>query len=423
MIAFAAGTSPAVDGAANGSETQAFNTTLALNSDQGHEASSSLSASDTGNNSGQNIAVTVPSANPTKGPAVVLSSKTHFVPEAVRSPAMVSVAAEMETGASKQDQAEAARQVAISFSQQQRISQLSIAAAPHDDVLPKIATPVSAPREPGSLQSRDFTQPRTKAASQAAQRLDTITDGSAAVEGNAGNPTYTVSAPEQSVTPHERGGSSPDALAKDTASHRSAGSGPAPTPAEASQSSELSSAIALGSAGASAATPAQQILVGIQRAIPAADNSQTAPAALQPTLDGQQQPLKTITVALSPASLGNVAVELSLKCGRLGVKLQVEEPGTVQLLRQDGSLEKLLESAGYAVQSLSVHLSPQPNQPTQGQTTPNGQSFSNQFSPAGGGQEQGHSQSHKGQQEDRNAEQKPRYGRTEDGGGGGSLYV
>ena len=61
-----------------------------------------------------------------------------------------------------------------------------------------------------------------------------------------------------------------------------------------------------------------------------------------------------------------MAVELSLKSGQLGVKLQVEEPGTVQLLRQDGSLEKLLESAGYAVQSLSIHLSPQPNQPTQG---------------------------------------------------------
>jgi hypothetical protein len=190
MIAFAAGTSPAIDRAANGSETQAFNTTLALNSDQGHEASSSLSASDAGNNSDQKIAVTVPSADPTKGPAVVLSSKTHFAPEAVRSAAMVSVAAEMATGASKQDQTEAAGQVAISFSQQKRISALSIAAAPHDDVLPKIAKPAPAPREPGSLQSRDFTQARTKAASQAAQRLDTITDGSAAVRNGGGSRQY-----------------------------------------------------------------------------------------------------------------------------------------------------------------------------------------------------------------------------------------
>ena len=356
-------------------------------------------------------------------PAVVLSSKTHFVPEALHSAVTNSVAAQMATGASRQDQAEAAGQVAISFSQKQSISELSTAATPDDEVPPKIATPVLAPGEFESLQPRDFTQARTKATSQAAQRLDTITDGSAAAEGHAGNPTYTVSAPEQSATPSKRGGSSPDTLAKDTASHGSASSGPAPTPAEASRSFEVTSAIALGSAGASAATLAQQILVGIQRAIPAADNSPTSPGALQPTLDEQQQPLKTITVALSPASLGNVAVELSLNSGRLGVKLQVEEPATVQLLRQDGSLEKLLEFAGYAVQSLSIHLSPQPNQPTQGQTTPNGQGFSNQFSPAGGGQEQGHSQSHKGQPEDRNADQKPGYGRTEDVRGGGSLYV
>jgi soluble lytic murein transglycosylase-like protein len=70
-------------------------------------------------------------------------------------------------------------------------------------------------------------------------------------------------------------------LAKNTASHGSASNGPAPIAAEAPRSFEASSAIALGSAGASAATPAQQILVGIQRAIPAADNSQTSPAALQ----------------------------------------------------------------------------------------------------------------------------------------------
>ena len=427
-----------------GSGTQAFNITPAANAARSPKALAAfpsgvvtksretplapdpgLPASDAGNNSDQKIAAAVPSSDPNKvsAPAVVLSSKTHFVPEALHSAVTNSVAAQMATGASRQDQAEAAGQVAISFSQKQRISELSTAATPDDEVPPKIVTPVLAPGEFESLQPRDFTQARTKATSQAAQRLDTITDGSAVAEGHAGNPTYTVSAPEQSATPSKRGGSSPDTLARDTASHGSASSGAAPTPAEAPRSFEVSSAIELASVGASAAPLAQQILVGIQRAIPAADNSQTSPGALQPTLDGQQQPLKTITVALSPASLGNVAVELSLNSGRLGVKLQVEEPATVQLLRQDGSLEKLLESAGYAVQSLSIHLSPQPNQPIQGQTTPNGQGFSNQFSPAGGGQEQGHSQSHKGQPEDRNADQKPGYGRAEDVRGGGSLYV
>ncbi len=192
--------------------------------------------------------------------------------------------------------------------------------------------------------------------------------------------------------------------------------------AEAPRSIEGSSAIAFGVSNASPATPAQQILDGIQRAIPTADNSQ--PLTGEPALDGQQ-PLKTITVALSPANLGNVAVELSFKSGQLGVKLQAQEAGTVQLLRQDGALKKLLESAGYTVQSLSIHLAPQPSQTAQApaQATQNGQSFSNPFSSAGGGQEQGQSQSHKGQPTDRNTDQRPGYGRTEDVSGGGSLYV
>ena len=218
MTAFATGTSPALDTAANDAAARKPKTltapyaAISLNvvakrpetppaphsteaamtasqsaqaSDQRREPSFRFPASDAGNNSDYKIAAAVPSADPAQapGPAVVLSSKTHFVPEAPRSEAMVSVAAQMATGASRQDQAKA---------------------------------------------SRDFTQPRTKATSQAAQRLDTITDGSAAAEGHAGNPTYTVSAPEQSATPSKRGGSSPDASAKDTASHRSASSGPDP---------------------------------------------------------------------------------------------------------------------------------------------------------------------------------------------------
>ena len=103
----------------------------------------------------------------------------------------------------------------------------------------------------------------------------------------------------------------------------------------------------------------------------------------------------------------------SFKSGRLGVRLQVQEAETVQLLRQDRALEKLLEFAGYTVQSLSIHLAPQPAH-APGQATPNGQGFSNQFSSAGDGQEQGSSQSHKGQPADRNADQRPGYGRTED---------
>jgi hypothetical protein len=341
---------------------------------------------------------------------VAVSSQTHFLPEALHS-----ASAQLATNLSKQDQAEAGAQASFSLSQKQFASDLSTA-SPRNDLL---RTPALAPEHPDVPQPQGFAQLQTKATAQAAQQLGSTADRPNTLESQAEDPANAVSASGLSVTPSKRGG----LPFKDTASHNYPSGGPASTPADAPQSFEVPPAIAPGAAGASLANPAQQVFDGIQRALPGTDNSQTSPNALQPSLDVQQQALKTITVALSPASLGNVAVELSLKSGQLGVKLQVQEPGTVQLLRQDGSLQKLLESAGYTVQSLSIHLSPQPNQPPQGQTAPNGQSFSNSFSSSGGGQEQGHSQSYKGRTADRNGDQRPGYGRTEDVSGGGSLYV
>lgn len=117
-------------------------------------------------------------------------------------------------------------------------------------------------------------------------------------------------------------------------------------------------------------------------------------------------------------------MELSLKGGNLGVKLQVQEPGTVQLLRQDGALEKLLESAGYSVQNLSVQLAPQNSQLAQTtQSAPNAQNFSGQLNPGGSGQRQGNSQGYNGQSTSRHQDQGPGNGRAEDLSGSGSLYV
>ena len=131
------------------------------------------------------------------------------------------------------------------------------------------------------------------------------TDGSSFADTQAENPTNADAASRLSVTPNAGGGgNSHDGSAKDRASHNHPGGEPASASAEVPRSSEVSLAITLGASGASPSTPAQQILDGIERAIPAADNSQALTSALQPTLDGQQ-PLKTITVALSPASLGN----------------------------------------------------------------------------------------------------------------------
>jgi hypothetical protein len=387
----------------------------------------SISVSDARSGITSKIAIPPSSADPVKAPdaAVVVRSQTHFVPEPAK--AGDGIAGRIATASSAQDQTAAAGQVTFPPSGKQLDSELSTSiSSPRNDVAPKGATPALAPDQADPSQTAAFAPSQTKAGASSAEQWSNMTaDGSSFADTQAENPANAVSASRLNVTPNPGGGGNSDGgSAKDKDSHSHPGDGPASASAEVPRSSEVSLAIPLGASGASPSTPAQQIINEIQRAIPAADKSQALTSALQPTLDGQQ-PLKTITVALSPASLGTVAVELSLKSGQLGVKLRVQEADTVQLLRQDGSLEKLLESAGYAVQSLSIHLSPQPSHPTQapGQATPNGQSFSNQFSSSGSGQEQGSSQNHKGQPTDRNGDQRPGHGRTENLSGGGSLYV
>ncbi len=194
--------------------------------------------------------------------------------------------------------------------------------------------------------------------------------------------------------------------------------------AQTSVKAPLASAANPGAAPAagdlSFATPAQQISAEIQSSLPAATVAQTSNDVQQSAPDA---PLKTITIALNPASLGNVAVELTLKSGKLGVKLQVDDPATAQMLRQDdGALEKLLQSAGYTVQSLHVSLQSPATAGAAAQTAQSGQNFSDQFNPSSGGQQQQTSQSFDGQP-DRRQDQRPRYERVQDLDGGGSLYV
>lgn len=169
------------------------------------------------------------------------------------------------------------------------------------------------------------------------------------------------------------------------------------------------------------ATPAQQISDGIKSSLPAATVAQTPNDMQQTAPDG---PLKTITVALNPASLGSVAVELTLKSGQLGVKLQVEDPATARMLRQDdGALEKLLQSAGYSVQSLQVSLQSPAPAAAAAQTAQSGQNFSNQFNASSGGQQQQSSQPLADRQSGKRQDQRPGYGQVQDLDGGGSIYV
>ncbi len=287
---------------------------------------------------------------------------------------------------------------------------------------PSTAAPGAiASSQPESPQPVAFMRPRTQASAQPAQQPDTPQDGSSSADAPAESPTSGVPNLGSSVAASTGRGATSDGSTKDPASHRDQNSSPtAAAPAQAQQTFEASASIA---PGAGSASPAQQIFDGIQRAVSSSTDGQSGTDTVQTTLEGQQ-PLKTITLALSPQNLGNVAVELSLKSGKLAIKLQVEEPGTMQLLRQDGALGKLLESAGYSVQNVSIQLAPQTSQLAQtAQAAPNAQNFSGQLNSDGSGQQQGNSQGYNGQSTDRHQDQGPGNGRTEDLSGSGSLYV
>ncbi len=154
-----------------------------------------------------------------------------------------------------------------------------------------------------------------------------------------------------------------------------------------------------------AATPMQQICKAIEAAAPEAAHAQNETPDEQPNA---YQPLRTIKLALEPANLGTVAIQLSLSGGELGVKVEANDAGTAQLLRQEnGGLKELLESAGYKVGMLSVQTVTQPPLLAQ-QAEPQGQSFSGM---AGGNRENGADE--RAADRKRQERKESEYGRTE----------
>ncbi len=165
----------------------------------------------------------------------------------------------------------------------------------------------------------------------------------------------------------------------------------------------------------SASDPSPQIFQAIDSAAPQASSE----AALADAGQYAQQPVKTIALALAPQNLGSVSIELSLKSGKLDVKVTAAEPETAKLLqRDDAALGNLLHSAGYSVESISIQVSAQAAQP--GQT---GQGSADPPGSNRGGREQGNRQGSNDQPANRGSDQRPSHGRTADISGGGSLYV
>jgi hypothetical protein len=182
-----------------------------------------------------------------------------------------------------------------------------------------------------------------------------------------------------------------------------------------------SAALAMGAAVTGTASPSQQVFDAIRDTLPRASGSSTTASAVLPS---SEQPLKVITLALSPANLGTVSIELSLKGDQLGVKVQAEAGAAKLLSQDDGALEKLLKSAGYSLQGISVQIVSHSAQPSATAMQPQPDQNSTSTSTSTGensGQKQ--QQRYDGQRAERRQERGQGYGHNQEPGRGGSLYV
>jgi hypothetical protein len=67
--------------------------------------------------------------------------------------------------------------------------------------------------------------------------------------------------------------------------------------------------------------------------------------------------LKVLHIQLQPADLGTVTVRMSLKLDALEIQLDATRQETAYMLRQDReALSKVLQSAGYALDGVTVHI-------------------------------------------------------------------
>lgn len=180
-----------------------------------------------------------------------------------------------------------------------------------------------------------------------------------------------------------------------------------------------SAALTMGAALTEAASPSQQVFDAIKDTLPGASGSSTTASTPQ---SSSEQPLKVITLALSPANLGTVSIELSLKGDQLGVKVQAE-PGAAKLLGQDdGALEKLLKSAGYSIQGISVQIVAHSAQSPETTMQPNQNAASSSTS-AGENTGQKQQQRSDGQRAEGRQDRRQGYAHNQELGRGGSLYV
>jgi flagellar hook-length control protein FliK len=142
---------------------------------------------------------------------------------------------------------------------------------------------------------------------------------------------------------------------------------PAPqmTQSSASTSPQAASLVPNAPAALKSAASAQKgaTLAPTAQGAPSSDAAQAA--TLRGLAAAVQQRGGSVTLRLSPESLGNLKIEMSLDRGMVTVDLRAATPEAHELLSQSlGTLRSSLEARGLNVERLNVHLAPTPQPPS-----------------------------------------------------------
>lgn len=100
---------------------------------------------------------------------------------------------------------------------------------------------------------------------------------------------------------------------------------------------------------------ANAVAAGLQRSDDLGPVRAPTSAPSQPSISAR--PVQVLQIRLEPPELGTVSVRMRLDANALEVRIDARQPGTADLIRSDqGALTRLLQSAGYDVEILTIHV-------------------------------------------------------------------
>jgi hypothetical protein len=141
-------------------------------------------------------------------------------------------------------------------------------------------------------------------------------------------------------------------------------------------------------------SPTAQVANALITGIEAPETSRLAQSAGEPmpTLPTTSGVVRVLQIELEPPELGTVSIRLKLESQALELRISADQAGTADLIRRDQSvLTRLLQSAGYNVETLSVYVAePDRSTMSSGQSAQQGSQGTPQqttsYTSSGGGQ-------------------------------------